>query len=172
MYKLKCFFKNKTETVESHLSISFFLALKIQNVNNNNFKTVGYQTNVSISRFFHIQIQLQTIAETTFQKFELNTLYIIKKLIFVRISISTKLFIPEPFSWQLNLHIRPPTQAKCLKVRIKKFKNDYAEMEVEKYSWKGDLIFVIPVTYHTMNKKKLQFDPKVHKAINFLSRLK
>ena len=43
-YKLQCFFKNKTETIESHLSISFFLALKIQNVNHNNFKIVGYQT--------------------------------------------------------------------------------------------------------------------------------
>ena len=56
-YKLKCFFKNKTETVESHL-YQFFSGRKIQNVNNNNFKIVGYQTNVSISRFFHIYIQL------------------------------------------------------------------------------------------------------------------
>ena len=54
MVQAKMFFEHKTETVESHLSISFFLALKIQNVNKNNFKIVGYQTNVSISRFFHI----------------------------------------------------------------------------------------------------------------------
>ena len=45
---LSVFFKNKTEAVESHLNISFFLALEIQNVNYNNFKIVGYQTNVSI----------------------------------------------------------------------------------------------------------------------------
>ena len=48
------FFKKQNWDSRVSLKYQFFIALKIQNVNNNNFKIDGYQTNVSISRYFHI----------------------------------------------------------------------------------------------------------------------
>ena len=58
MVQASVFFQKQNWDRRVSLEYQFFVALKIQNVNNNNFKIVGYQTNVSISRFFHIYIQL------------------------------------------------------------------------------------------------------------------